>query len=313
MLYEALAGPAPFDGTLLQVLQAKQEQDAPPAAASARCPEDLADLAMRPAGPRSGGAARRPEIVRRCRRRARLPDPRPGAAPGTASSAASQQLAATARRLAGRCSGNVAAHGLRPRPLGRGEDVPGGAVPRTAASGKQEVGHRAGPLLRPRVGALQGAGQPDRCPGQPLAVAPGNAGRSPSACPRTSDCSTDVFPVLGRVEVVAGLAGADSADWIHSSCGSGPSPHCASCCCDSVRERRSVVLFVDDLQWGDDDSAEALFEVLRPPEAPSVLFLGTYRSDEAEGSAFLSTWARTASGRMIRRCRSPRRDRRAAR
>ena len=44
------------------------------------------------------------------------------------------------------------------------------------------------------------------------------------------------------------------------------------------------------MQWGDADSASALFEVLRPPEAPAVLFLGAYRSDETEGSAFLATW-----------------------
>ena len=33
-----------------------------------------------------------------------------------------------------------------------------------------------------------------------------------------------------------------------------------------------------------------MFEVLRPPEGPSVLFIGTYRSDETEGSAFLGAW-----------------------
>jgi serine/threonine protein kinase/tetratricopeptide (TPR) repeat protein len=51
-----------------------------------------------------------------------------------------------------------------------------------------------------------------------------------------------------------------------------------------------VILVCDDLQWGDIDSAEALFEVLRAPESPAVLFIGTYRRDEAESSPFLQRW-----------------------
>ncbi|MEQ9411100.1 MAG: protein kinase [Fuerstiella sp.] len=52
-----------------------------------------------------------------------------------------------------------------------------------------------------------------------------------------------------------------------------------------------VILFVDDLQWGDGDSATALRDVLQPPQAPAVLLLGTYRSDEANDSAYLKEWA----------------------
>ena len=98
-----------------------------------------------------------------------------------------------------------------------------------------------------------------------------------------------VFPIMRRVEVIAErmtarLVGIDSKqirnrafaalrDLLHS-----------------IGKVTPIVMFIDDLQWGDADSARVMSGLLSPPAPPVVFFLGSYRNDKTEDSPFLHEW-----------------------
>jgi eukaryotic-like serine/threonine-protein kinase len=54
-----------------------------------------------------------------------------------------------------------------------------------------------------------------------------------------------------------------------------------------IGTRRLLVLSLDDVHWGDTDSARLLDALVAPPDPPPLLLVATYRSDQAERSPML--------------------------
>ncbi len=87
-----------------------------------------------------------------------------------------------------------------------------------------------------------------------------------------------LFPVLRRVEALAQATAPDPAvDPFELR-------HRAGTALRELLSRlsraRPTILWIDDLQWGDTDSAALLGELTRPPDAPPVLICATVRTDD---------------------------------
>ncbi len=91
-----------------------------------------------------------------------------------------------------------------------------------------------------------------------------------------------IFPVLGEVEAVASsLASRGGKSEPQDLRG-----HAFAALKElfsRIADRGPLVLHIDDLQWGDADSAALISELLRPPRAPAILLIGAFRSDETPG------------------------------
>ncbi len=61
-----------------------------------------------------------------------------------------------------------------------------------------------------------------------------------------------------------------------------------------IAARKPLVLHLDDVHWGDLDSAMLMIELLRAPHPPRILFVASYRAEEAATSTFLRVLAADA-------------------
>src|SRR6185436_19424893 len=103
--------------------------------------------------------------------------------------------------------------------------------------------------------------------------------------PRDAHALATLFPVLRQVPAFArGTAHADRADAADVR---GRALLALRELFARLADRRPVVVCVDDLQWGDVDSAVLLAELIRAPNPPSVFWLASFREEEAATSPML--------------------------
>ena len=287
MLFEALTGQLPFTGTPLQVLMDKQQLDPPvPADLVAGIPEDLNDLCVallrkspeaRPVGD---------EVLLRL-----------GESPSGVDAPQGLRTAPTQNAsFIGRES-HTAELAAAFQAMRKGRTVVVRLHGRSGA-GKSMLAQHALDDLRRRGNAVVLAGKcyeresvPYKALDSLIDALSKYLRQLPThevqaLLPREVHLLARVFPVLQRVAAIAEAPGrvAEIVD-----------PHeLRRRAFAALRElfarlgdRKPLILFIDDLQWGDLDGVTQLTELFRPPEAPVFLLLACYRSEDAETSPCL--------------------------
>jgi serine/threonine protein kinase/tetratricopeptide (TPR) repeat protein len=117
--------------------------------------------------------------------------------------------------------------------------------------------------------------------------------QSASMVPADAVFLASVFPVLSRVGAIQKLSQDGVTQLDQPQVRTRAFEALRGILCRLANERR-VVMFADDLQWGDADSAEVMGDILRGPNAPAVFFIGSNRSEEADASPFLARWNESA-------------------
>jgi hypothetical protein len=273
LLYEALTGALPFDGTAIEIMMRKQQEDpAPPSRVAPGVPADLDELCasllrfdpkLRPT---------EPEIARV------LGVPRRNASiPSLISSVTSAPFVGRAVELAALHDAFAASRTQAATVLVEGESGVGKSC--LVLRFLRDVA-----VEEPRLVVLKG-----RCYEREAVPFKGFDGvvdaltsflmHEPEAArllPTRPGPLTQVFPVLRRADVIA------------RATREVPQPldpfELRSRAFAALRELltrlgddRPLAIVIDDLQWSDDDSLALLADLLRPPEAPALLLVATSR------------------------------------
>ena len=67
-----------------------------------------------------------------------------------------------------------------------------------------------------------------------------------------------------------------------------------------ISDRHHLVIWIDDLQWSDADSAALIDDLLRPPDAPPLLLITSFRSEDVDTRPFLKSLLERADSETCR-------------
>lgn len=98
---------------------------------------------------------------------------------------------------------------------------------------------------------------------------------------------TRVFPVLLQVHAIAAVGGHQRTESADPSSLRRRAFAALRDLLGRLAARHPVVVSIDDLQWSDADSAVLLEELFRPPGAPNMLTVLSFRSEETSSKPFL--------------------------
>jgi serine/threonine protein kinase len=279
MLYEALTGQLPFDGPAEELLRAKQILDPPPPRAlAADVPEDLATLCMDLLGREPW---ERPHAVDIARRLGRTPvrSQAQALAPLSVFVGRDDHLVALRDALrTTRREKSVAVFISGPSGIGKSALVhrfldevrEGSVVLEGRCYERESVPYKALDTLVDSLAAHLG-----RLPAEELTV----------VLPRDMHALARLFPVL------TGVAGVDPETLVAEP--SAPQElrlrafRAMRYLLGELAEEQPTILYIDDLQWGDIDSAPFLVDLIHNPSSPPVLLIGTYRAEDADVSPLL--------------------------
>jgi eukaryotic-like serine/threonine-protein kinase len=286
MLYEALTGRRPFVGSFAEILVQKQERvPRPPRDVAPAIPENLDrlcnDLLRRAPEERPTGS----EIAKRL---------------GDSPARSREDTGATAAHVVSPFVGRAAELDALKSAFSKSQE---GRAVEVHVHGSSGIGKTA--LVRRFLDDLRWTGaalvltgrcyEPESVPFKALdslidalsrylkRIAPAQVD---ALLPRDVPALIRLFPVLRRVEAVA-TARSRIAEIPDSQELRRRGFLALRELLGRLADRKPLVMFIDDLHWGDVDSALLLSELLRPPDAPAILLILAYRSEESETSVLL--------------------------